>query len=244
MNLKLSFYRCLRHAFMSGAGYGDFENISDRDIGRWTEYDPPRSGSFAEVEEAIAAFTHPSPSASEAQVRVEALPWNRRGADWYAETEVGQYAVGIVGAVYVTMLRGITDGSMNDLRLEEQPFGSVEAAKAAAQADYERRVLSCLSTPEQVETPAPQSQMAGAIEAIFAERQRQISKGYDAAHDDSHIGGEIVLSEWGARARIEAAINAGRSGDVAAYKELLTEAAAQCAAEIERVERAEAKANA
>lgn len=91
--------------------------------------------------------------------------------------------------------------------------------------------------------PIADTQMTGALAAIAAERHRQIGKGYDAAHDDSHIGGEIVLSEWGARARIEAAINAGRSGDVAAYKELLTEAAAQCAAEIERVERAEGKAH-
>jgi hypothetical protein len=88
--------------------------------------------------------------------------------------------------------------------------------------------------------PAPVDQV---LVAIAAERARQIAAGYDAAHDDEHRGGEIVLADWGARARIEAAINAGRAGDSPAYKELLTEAAAQCVAEIERVKRAEGKAN-
>ena len=79
---------------------------------------------------------------------------------------------------------------------------------------------------------------AGAIDAISAERHRQIAKGYDAAHDDGHKCGQIVMAEWGALARVEAAIQAGRGGDVPVYKELLTQAAALCAAEIERVDRA------
>ncbi len=90
----------------------------------------------------------------------------------------------------------------------------------------------------------PQPQMIGGFALISAERERQIAKGYDASHDDEHNGGEIIMSDWGARARIEAAINAGRSGDGPAYKELLAEAAAQCVAEIDRVERMEGKANA
>lgn len=92
--------------------------------------------------------------------------------------------------------------------------------------------------------PPPVSIMVGGLALISAERERQIAKGYDASHDDEHKGGEIIVADWGARARIEAAINAGRSGDSPAYKELLAEAAAQCVAEIDRVERAEGKANA
>lgn len=91
--------------------------------------------------------------------------------------------------------------------------------------------------------PPPSSQMVGGLALISAERERQISKGYDAAHDDGHKGGEIIMADWGARARIEAAINAGRSGDSPAYKELLAQAAAQCVAEIDRVERAEGSAD-
>lgn len=94
------------------------------------------------------------------------------------------------------------------------------------------------------DTPPPSPQMLGCLALIAAERERQITKGYDAAHDDLHKGGEIVTADWGARARIEAAIKAVSSGDSPAYKELLAEAAAQCVAEIERVERAEGKANA
>lgn len=94
------------------------------------------------------------------------------------------------------------------------------------------------------QSPPAETKMTGSLAAIAAERQRQISKGYDAAHDDEHKGGQIVLADWGALARIEAAIKAWLAGDSPAYKELLTEAAAQCAAEIERVERGEDKFNA
>lgn len=87
-------------------------------------------------------------------------------------------------------------------------------------------------------SPAPQTQMTGALATIVAERQRQIAKGYDAAHDDAHAGGEIIWSEWGVIARINDAIHAGRSGSTEHYVRLLTQAAAQIAAEIERVERA------
>jgi hypothetical protein len=90
---------------------------------------------------------------------------------------------------------------------------------------------------------APQQHAVGGLALISAERERQIAKGYDASHDDAHTGGEIIMADWGARARIEAAINAGRSGDSPAYKELLAQAAAQCAAEIDRVERAEGSAD-
>lgn len=80
-----------------------------------------------------------------------------------------------------------------------------------------------------------------AILDVIAERKRQISIGYDAAHDDGHRGGEIIQAEWGVMRRIDDAIDAGRSGDSQAYMRFLTQAAAQLVAEVGRVKRALAK---
>jgi hypothetical protein len=94
-------------------------------------------------------------------VAVKGLLWSKRGDDWYAETHVGQYAVGLVHGSFITMLRGIMDGHMHDLRLEQQPFHSAEEAKASAQADYEQRIRSAL-----ISTPAP-----GLVEALKQSRK-------------------------------------------------------------------------
>lgn len=55
-NPLFSFANCLRHAFMTGAGYGDLDRISDEDIYRWCCYDPPEVGPFATMAEVIAAY--------------------------------------------------------------------------------------------------------------------------------------------------------------------------------------------
>jgi hypothetical protein len=129
----------------------------------------------------------------------------------------------------------------------------IDEAEANIRSDFRRGTISkeqfqkemmiMARARHQALTPPPVSISVGGIAAIAAERQRQIDAGYDANHDDGHRAGEIISAPWGARARIEAAIDAGRGGDVGAYKKFLTEAAAQCAAEIERVERAEGKDN-
>jgi hypothetical protein len=79
----------------------------------------------------------------------------------------------------------------------------------------------------------------GALLDVAAERQRQIAKGYDTAHDDTHIAGELINSLWGALERIYAAQDRGMSGDVVGYKRYLIQATAQIVAEVERVCRAE-----
>lgn len=41
MSIKpLDLSTLIRHAFFSGAGYGEFEKISEEDSRRWVEYDP------------------------------------------------------------------------------------------------------------------------------------------------------------------------------------------------------------
>lgn len=101
--------------------------------------DAPSTGSMR------SALTAALPLLSQrAGVTVKPLEWSNRGDDWYAESQVGQYAVGLVHGSFVAMLRGIMSGNMDDLRIEAQPFDDADEAKAAAQADYERRVGSCL----------------------------------------------------------------------------------------------------
>lgn len=81
-----------------------------------------------------------------------------------------------------------------------------------------------------------------AFQAIADERLRQIGKGYDAAHDDRHVAGEIISATWGASARLWDAQECAVSGDIAGYKKYLVQAAAQIVAEYGRVERAAAPA--
>lgn len=50
----------MRHAFMSGAGYGDLDKISEADQARWVEYDPPQTGRMKDL---IDAIERPTPKA-------------------------------------------------------------------------------------------------------------------------------------------------------------------------------------
>lgn len=43
----------LRHAFFAGAGYGDFQTISDADQKRWVEYDPSELAPFKRIDAAL-----------------------------------------------------------------------------------------------------------------------------------------------------------------------------------------------
>jgi hypothetical protein len=53
-NPLFAFSACLRHAFMSGAGYGDHDRITDYHIDAWCNYDPPESGPFTTMAKLIA----------------------------------------------------------------------------------------------------------------------------------------------------------------------------------------------
>lgn len=53
-NPMFAFAACLRHAFMAGAGYEkEFEQIEVADLDRWTNYDPPSTGSFKTMAEVL-----------------------------------------------------------------------------------------------------------------------------------------------------------------------------------------------
>lgn len=53
-NYQFSFSQCLRHAFMTGAGYGELDKIKSDDLARWAEYDPAMSrGAFKRMNELV-----------------------------------------------------------------------------------------------------------------------------------------------------------------------------------------------
>lgn len=53
-NPFFAFAACLRHAFMTGAGYGDNDHIAVTDLVRWTDYDPPPTGAFKTVSDILS----------------------------------------------------------------------------------------------------------------------------------------------------------------------------------------------
>ena len=73
-------------------------------------------------------------------VRVKSLVWRKyRNGDAEAVTEFGDLYTAYVGGAW-RMTRNGNAGKFT------QAGENVEAAKSAAQADYERRILSCLSS--------------------------------------------------------------------------------------------------
>lgn len=85
------------------------------------------------------------------EVRVKPLEWVGKRGDWHADTVVGQYAVGKVGARYVAMLRFIDGDEDRDMTLLRD--STLDEAKSAAQADYRQRILSAL-LPREAEKDA------------------------------------------------------------------------------------------
>lgn len=58
-NPMFAFAACLRHAFMSGAGYEkDHEPIEVADLDRWVNYDPPNVGAFKTMADVLAVAAH------------------------------------------------------------------------------------------------------------------------------------------------------------------------------------------
>lgn len=80
-------------------------------------------------------------------VKVKPLEWRRHpfySDDWRADCVIGRYEAGLVHGKFVALLRhAVGDVGTRDERLTAG--SGVEQAKAAAQADYEQRILSALT---------------------------------------------------------------------------------------------------
>lgn len=84
--------------------------------------------------------TEGAPPPPSQHVRVKSLVWRKyRNGDAEAVTEFGDLYTAYVGGAW-RMTRNGNAGKFT------QAGENVEAAKSAAQADYERRILSCLSS--------------------------------------------------------------------------------------------------
>jgi len=99
MDLRLTFAACLRHAFMTGAGYGDLDKITEVDQFRWVEYDPSELASFKKMDAALT----PTPQSKMVGIdprtgrpigdhgtALQAIDWvlNKGGSDARCEMEV------------------------------------------------------------------------------------------------------------------------------------------------------------
>ncbi len=105
----------------------------------------------------IGTFPHVSPKAE--AVTVKPLVWEELGGDYFAHSLVGQYGIGIVQESYIATPRSIDDtGQWND-EVFARGIGragdgiGLPKAKAAAQADYEARILSAIDT-----SPVPKAE--------------------------------------------------------------------------------------
>jgi hypothetical protein len=77
-------------------------------------------------------------------VKVKPLVWRERpNGDWRAHTIVGCYDAGRIHSRFWAMLRYVDPGAQDQDHVV-LARGTLEAAQAAAQADYESRVLSAL----------------------------------------------------------------------------------------------------
>jgi hypothetical protein len=81
--------------------------------------------------------------------KVKALKWKRRKhghpGDIFVNTIVGEYAIGDIHGRVTALLRTIKGSDVDDVTVWEG--FDFWHAKAAAQADYERRILSALDLP-------------------------------------------------------------------------------------------------
>jgi hypothetical protein len=119
------------------------------------------------VESAFRAMLAAAPLAATPMPGVKVLEWGRYhiGKEWHGNVVHG------TGYNYLVKDDGRWCSGPNRTWVLDQ-IGNVEAAKAAAQADYEARVLSALTTPPAREiSEAEVERAARAIDALWSEGQ-------------------------------------------------------------------------
>lgn len=131
----------LRDAFLAGRGLKDGDRLSDDDHTAWCAYDPERMNAYIR----ICAALYASPAPAGEPVGIKALEWGK--------TSYGTPEVNTIVGVY--RLNGAWSGGWSvNIKSEvlrdsdgRTNFATVDAAKAAAQADYEARIRSALVLP-------------------------------------------------------------------------------------------------
>lgn len=87
IRVGLSFANCLRHAFMSGAGYGDLERISEDDLHAWVNYDPS-GASFTKMEIVLEMPKHAHNLAQWVEAALQCKTWHWDGDQYDAALSV------------------------------------------------------------------------------------------------------------------------------------------------------------
>ncbi len=172
---------------------------SEKQISRFTikgwdddhiEYEDDE-GKYVLYSDHVAALTaaeqaEPAPSARSGAVKVKALEWkDERNCECSAETVIGTYEVGFDDGWWA-QLEGGVKWDWNppyDPRSYEGP----SAAKAAAQADYERRILAALEPAE-----------PSGFLATLSEDQKEAARNYTGPDTEPAADVEAVawLYDW------------------------------------------------
>ena len=156
--------------------------------GNWS----PQAGGTQGIEYIRADLAAVQP----AQVRVKPLVWHNFDA-WthWAEAVCGTYHVEERNGWWQAELR--VGGLVHFVtKTDDTLQAELEAAKAAAQADYEARILAAIE-PQPISKSAdlhdPRDEVTDAARDVLAERQRQINaEGWTQGHDDRHAPGELA----------------------------------------------------
>jgi hypothetical protein len=91
-----------------------------------------------------------SPAAPELAVKVKPLEWLERATWWRAFTSIGHYNIDDNGSNWGHDRFWLHFANDHGVMAK---VASLEVAQAAAQADYEARILSALASPQQGEKP-------------------------------------------------------------------------------------------
>jgi len=99
----------------------------------------------------VALYTHPASPPVGGAVKVKPLEWHPiSNGDWSADGALGKYQCLVSGKKYIVLLDGIKAA----VQLVAKDLRTHVEAKAAAQADYETRILSALASSERSEREA------------------------------------------------------------------------------------------
>lgn len=131
----------LRHAFISG--FQSMGGTITAACGCWPQYDPETCSSYHRVTAALS-------DKQAVEVKIKPLEWiEHPSADaWRADTMLGTYQVWAGSLKTGWLFDGLFAERLNETSHDE------DAAKAAAQADYERRIRSALVDVPAVEPVA------------------------------------------------------------------------------------------
>lgn len=143
----------MRDAFLAGRGLKDGDKLTDADQTAWASYSGQSNAyeRLARLDPAtVKAMAELALRSSVKTVEVKKLEWVKHptvGA-WRADTMLGTYQVW-VGSIGTSWQFDSLLGEHLDTKA-----GDEHSAKSAAQADYERRVLSALEAPSPQEAPS------------------------------------------------------------------------------------------